>query len=286
MEFQGEGVHIIRYTTKGDSELFSKLFNLFRPSSKEDKCGRAETPSVQIKTSVVMSSSSSSSVSNARKLLKEATQLKKSKEYDAACEKLREAYEASDANELMVKERLRLPMYLQLAGKNDEGWKALNELNVEYVDVFSQAEIANQMRVFLQKEKQFKKAIMFSIWAIAKEIERDVQNVEASIENTDRMAELRAEYDFLEDDDEKEIHGYTPNGNPITDYAYELFLSRLTEAKSIEGVHQRIEKDMKKAKLLELTQPLANDISAYFSQKSHYRLEEVRDIIDKHVNVV
>jgi hypothetical protein len=240
------------YTTKGDPELFSKLFNLFRPSSKEDKCGCAETPSVQIKTSVVMSSSSSS-VSSARKLLKEATQLKKSKEYDAACEKLREAYEASDANELMVKERLRLPMYLQLAGKNDEGWKALNELNVEYIDVFSQAEIANQMRVFLQKEKQFKKAIIFSIWSIAKEIERDVQGVEGSIDNADKMAELRAEYDFLEYDDEKEIHGYTPNGNPITDYAYELFLSRLTEAKSIEGIHRRIEKDMKKAKLLELT---------------------------------
>ncbi|WP_289847762.1 hypothetical protein [Vibrio hepatarius] len=43
---------------------------------------------------------------------------------------------------------------------------------------------------------------------------------------------------------------------------------------------------MKKAKLLELARPMANDISAYFSQKSYYRLEEVRNIIDKHVNVV
>ncbi|MBU1339480.1 MAG: hypothetical protein KKD56_10475, partial [Acidobacteria bacterium] len=53
---------------------------------------------------------------------------------------------------MMIQERLRLPMYLQLAGRNDEAWDELNRLNVQYVDQFSQPVIANQMRVFLQKE--------------------------------------------------------------------------------------------------------------------------------------
>lgn len=87
-----------------------------------------------------------------RNLLKEATALKREKKFFEACEKLREAYSADGAENLMIEDRLRLPMYLQLAGKNDEGWDELNRLNVRYVDQFSQPRIANQRRVFLQKE--------------------------------------------------------------------------------------------------------------------------------------
>lgn len=94
--------------------------------------------------------------STARNLLKEATALKREKKYIEACEKLREAYSADGAENLMIKDRLRLPMYLQLAGRNDEGWDELNRLNVRYVDQFSQPIIANQMRVFLQKESNEK----------------------------------------------------------------------------------------------------------------------------------
>ncbi|EWH01486.1 hypothetical protein [Halomonas sp. BC04] len=71
-----------------------------------------------------------SEVNPAREMLKEATALKKEKKYDEACEKLREAFSLESANNLMVKERLRLPMYLQLANRNDEGWKIINEMNV------------------------------------------------------------------------------------------------------------------------------------------------------------
>jgi hypothetical protein len=90
--------------------------------------------------------------SDARDLLKEATSLKKEKKYAEACEKLRKAYRADGAENLMIEERLRLPMYLQLAGRNDEGWDELNRLNAKYSDIFSQPIIANQMRVFLKKE--------------------------------------------------------------------------------------------------------------------------------------
>jgi hypothetical protein len=89
---------------------------------------------------------------DARTLLKEATALKRAKRYDEAVAMLRRAYQAPTEYPMMIEERLRLPMYLQLAGRNDEGWDELNRLNVGYVDQFSQPIIANQMRVFLQKE--------------------------------------------------------------------------------------------------------------------------------------
>lgn len=88
----------------------------------------------------------------ARTLLKEATALKKEKKYIEACDKLREAYSADGAENLMIEDRLRLPMYLQLAGKNDEGWDELNGLYTRYTDQFSQPRIEHQIKIFLRKE--------------------------------------------------------------------------------------------------------------------------------------
>jgi len=92
------------------------------------------------------------SSSAARNLLKDATALKREKKFIEACEKLREAYSADGAENLMIEDRLRLPMYLQLAGKNDEGWAELNSLSARYVDQFSKPRIAHQMTIFLRKE--------------------------------------------------------------------------------------------------------------------------------------
>jgi hypothetical protein len=88
----------------------------------------------------------------ARDLLKEATELKRAKKYNEACDKLREAYSAEGSEHFMIEERLRLPMYLQLAGRGDEGWDTLNQLFAKYTDQFSQPRIAHQMKVFLRKE--------------------------------------------------------------------------------------------------------------------------------------
>lgn len=87
-----------------------------------------------------------------RKLLKEATRLKTEKKYIEACDKLRETYSAGGADNAMIEERLRLPMYLQLAGKNDEGWAELNRLSARYADQYSLSKIEHQMKVFLRKE--------------------------------------------------------------------------------------------------------------------------------------
>lgn len=90
-----------------------------------------------------------------RNLLKEATSLKKEKKYLVACNKLLEAYSADGADMLMIEERLRFPMYLQLAGKNDEGWAELNELLKKHNDQFSNQVILKQMQIFLKKENNF-----------------------------------------------------------------------------------------------------------------------------------
>ena len=114
--------------------------------------------------------------SPARELLKKATVLKKDKKYIEACEMLQNAYSSEGANDLMIEERLRLPMYLLLAGKSDDGWDELNRLNSLYRDGFSQPVIANQMRVFCKKEGKNRSPLLKPIIEL-KEPEVEKRNV-------------------------------------------------------------------------------------------------------------
>ena len=63
-------------------------------------------------------------------LMKESTALKKAGKFEDAVEKIREAYkEAQEMNlTLTVQDYLKLPPYLQKAGKNDEAWAWFNDL--------------------------------------------------------------------------------------------------------------------------------------------------------------
>ncbi|MDX2464091.1 MAG: hypothetical protein QNK31_06240 [Porticoccus sp.] len=222
---------------------------------------------------------------NANELLKEATQLKKEKCFIEACEKLKEAYAVADADELTVKDLLRLPMYLQLVGEYDEGWRNISELNAKYTDVFSQAEIANQMRVFLQKALKFKPAIQFSVWSICKDIERDLSNLLNIEELADEIAKMNAEYSFLDDSDKTyKVVGTTKKGNPITDEAYVMFQERIAKNKSIDGIFNHLDKDLKKAQLTLIALPLSEDISHYLNTVKHYKLSEIGNIVNKRVD--
>lgn len=245
------------------------LKNLFKSSSKE--------PEIKVSAGVIVNNE----VNPAREMLKEATALKKEKKYDEACDKLKEAFRAKGSDELMVKERMRLPMYLQLAKKNDEGWGILNELNIKYTDVFSQAEIANQMRVFLEKEKKYKQALLFVVWSTCKEIERDRSNIQNSIDFADQMSETEKEYGSLFDKSNEKVFGKTPKGNPITDSAYQMFIDRVKGSMSKEGIFGRIQALLKKLKQLELADPISEDISEYLHSKERYELQTVRDILNE-----
>ena len=220
----------------------------------------------------------------ARSLLKEATKLKKEKKYSEACEKLKEAYVAQGSDELSVKDHLRLPMYLQLNGKNDEGRKILNELNIKHVDVFSQADIANQMRVFLQKEKNHKKAIYFGVWTLCKEIERDRSNIKDCLKMTDEFAALDAEYDLSDNSDKRDkVYTHTRKGNPVTDPAYEMFCERVEYSISVDGVKEVLAPLLKKAKLENISDDLSRRLSDYITSKKRYDFAKVQEIIAKEI---
>ncbi|MDM8564246.1 hypothetical protein QUF74_01175 [Candidatus Halobeggiatoa sp. HSG11] len=222
-------------------------------------------------------------INHARELLKEATQLKKLKKFDEACDKLKEAYSAKGSEELMTKERLRLPMYLQLAGKNDEGWKILNELNITYTDAFSQLSIVNQMRIFLQKEKKYKHAVIFDAWCICKGIECDRFNIHNSISMTDEMVKFGKEFDYNLDEIGKndEVYGYTPNGNPIFNKLYKISCEQMEKGMSLDGVKNSLLSALKKAKLDNNIDKIAKDFSLYLKESNHYNFNEVRDYFNK-----
>jgi hypothetical protein len=116
-------------------------------------------------------------------LLLEATQLKKENKISEACEKLKEAYSAngylngygpSDAkDEPSITDRLRFPMYLQIAGNSASGWKELNRLNKKYTGVLEQPHISKQMRIFLNKEKKHSLAVVYAAWSICTYLQQD-----------------------------------------------------------------------------------------------------------------
>ena len=100
-------------------------------------------------------------------LMKDAASLKGAGRFDEACDKLREAYASGGPNMLMVRDYLRLPMYLLLAARAEEGWQELLRLHAFYQD--SQFEIAHKMRVFCKKEGAGRDAASFLIDATTKQ---------------------------------------------------------------------------------------------------------------------
>jgi len=100
-------------------------------------------------------------------LLKEATAKKKTGDLKSAIKLLREAYEISrkEKIELGIKEYLRLPMYLQEAGENDQAWKELNNLLTRQHSLEHSA-IYDAMRLFLQRENKNEKAVAFGVCSL------------------------------------------------------------------------------------------------------------------------
>lgn len=105
-------------------------------------------------------------------LLKLATQKKKEGDLDEAISMLKEAYKMIGKSRINygIQPFLRLPNYLQLAGKNDEAWSEFNKLLVKgYPNQINdlglmhmeQSKIYDSMRLFLQKEGKFEKAVIF-----------------------------------------------------------------------------------------------------------------------------
>ena len=110
------------------------------------------------------------------KLLADATAKKKAGDMDAAIDCLRNAYKeiAKTSINYAVPTYLRLPLYLQHANRNDEAWSEFNKLIAEghpnqmrtrELLPMDHSQIYDKMRLFLQREKQARKAVKFGVFS-------------------------------------------------------------------------------------------------------------------------
>src|SRR5690625_2403268 len=107
-----------------------------------------------------------------KELLHLATQKKKEGNFDEAIQHLKEAYKVIGKGRINydIKTLLRLPKYLQLADRSDEAWSEFNKLLSEVysnrndnivIQHIDASIIYDSMRLFLQREKKHKQALVF-----------------------------------------------------------------------------------------------------------------------------
>lgn len=113
-------------------------------------------------------------------LLTKSVEHKQAKEWNDALSCLDQAYQlaAGFPAEYCEGAYLRLPYYLQLAGKNDEAWRWLNNLSNGVVphrgdqpcglenNIFWRLKVEDKKRLFLEKEKRFKEALRWRCTSI------------------------------------------------------------------------------------------------------------------------
>lgn len=102
-------------------------------------------------------------------LLKKATALKKDGDIDAAINSLRSAYKQLEKQGIRypIRTYLRLPLYLQEAGRNDEAWAEFNALlrapESDFMLSMNHSIIHDKMRLFLQREGKISLAVRFDV---------------------------------------------------------------------------------------------------------------------------
>lgn len=173
--------------------------------------------------------------SRVEQLLKVAAQLKKEKRYDEACSTLMEAFSIAD-EQVALSHRLRLPSYLLLAGRTDEAWCCLNELNVQFTEPEAQAAIASEMVEVLKKEGRFREALVHECWAYAMEVWPYRAFVDECIESADKEAIASETDEFAWLDAGRKATGKTPAGNPIYDCSYPSFKASLKKRLTVGAV--------------------------------------------------
>ncbi|WP_133623031.1 hypothetical protein [Erwinia sp. LJJL01] len=188
-----------------------------------------------------------------RELLKEATRLKKEKRYDEACQTLRVAYQSADVNEvILIQERLRLPMYLLLAGKSNDGWAELNRLSSEYHEPYDLIPIRSQMRIFSEKEGRWNDAILYSAIVYTMVLKNKIHFIKSvhhqadviAIEEPIKIETVERsffEFDFRIIDADRKAFAYTENGNPIFDVAHNHMLESLNRMLDLDAIEREFE---------------------------------------------
>ncbi len=138
---------------------------------KKDKKSKEVSFSIEVKSSIEMGTDD-----EYHRLLKEATNKKKNGDLDGAIKILRSLYDKLSSNGMMfsIETYLRLPLYLQEAGRKDEAWGEFNQLTLwvnskprysPEVTPMEQSIIWDKMRLFLQREGKNEYAITFGVWS-------------------------------------------------------------------------------------------------------------------------
>lgn len=110
------------------------------------------------------------------KFLREATAKKKAGDMDGAIESLRDAYKVISKTSInyTIDPYLRLPLYLQQAGKNDEAWSEFNRLiaegypnqmKIRELIPMDHSAIYDKMRLFLQREHKARESVKFGVFS-------------------------------------------------------------------------------------------------------------------------
>lgn len=221
---------------------------------------------------------------NTRTLLKEATALKRAKRYDEAVLMLRRAYE-TPPGPMGIGERLRLPMYLQLAGRADEGWGEMNRLNIKYVDQSSQITIAAHMAAFLRKEGNSRNAALFEVWTLCKYKESDVETHAAILRMADQKPASDAEWKALglPPFPRGQKTGTTPRGNPIYDVSYPSVHRRLDEDYDSEAIRDALDSDLGRVVEKKIISAMVADLSRYLAEPPPYDIEILKSTFDKYL---
>ncbi len=170
-------------------------------------------------------------------LLKNATAYKRNNEYEKAIEEIKKAYAIMDNNPEYygIDPYLKLPRYLQQTGRNDEGWKELNNLlnkinimSINYgVKMNFYAIVYNQMKVFLQREKNHKEAILMSVYSYYFSVFGSYYHIQ---ENNQRKRNFK--YEILTEDDNFDF-GYSEL--TTVDNVNQRFLNLLKRIKKEEN---------------------------------------------------
>jgi len=195
-----------------------------------------------------------------RDLLKAATALKKSKKFDDACKKLEEAYAHRHGEYWTIAERLRLPAYLQIAGRSsealseyyklldefkyinqptqalsnscgDSGWESFN-INFNF-NAGNLSVIYEAMSVFFAKQSDYKNQLISHIFSYVLMVTSKIfliQNMHAMADEylemmlmvTQGDTELMGKHLKFEAERNKTQppHAYTKMGNPVRDVSY------------------------------------------------------------------
>lgn len=155
-----------------------------------------------------------------KELLKEATKLKRDGDYLAACSLLRRAFDMESPQvRLDIRERLRLPVYLNFAGRPDEAWEDLLQVKRDFTNIFDQFVIDGKIYAFHKDDGDYDQALCALITCRFRYLAhmRDAVHKIEQVADSNALENIKHGRCIARS---TPITGTTQSGNPIFDISY------------------------------------------------------------------